>query len=133
MRPVRAVDLKRSRCILIATHFLTYRSPFSKCDSKHPRCTACTNAGTGCHQEDRHRQTLTPRGHTEKIERQLAQCEALLKRRIEGFHIDSLDEIMAREGLDPDVTPPAPPGFVPYSHPGPTRFVFLFFFLPSLE
>lgn len=103
---------------------LTFRSSFSKCDSKHPRCTACTNAGTGCHQEDRHRQTLTPRGHTEKIERQLAQCEALLKRRIEGFHLDNLDEIMARDGLDPDVTPPTPSGFVPYSHPGPNGFVF---------
>ncbi|KAF8573662.1 hypothetical protein K439DRAFT_1374718 [Ramaria rubella] len=99
------------------------RSKKIKCDSKHPRCTACTNAGTGCHQEDRHRQTLTPRGHTEKIERQLAQCEALLKRRIEGFHIENLDDILAREGLDPDIVPTAPPGFVPYAHPIPNGFV----------
>ncbi|KAF8515390.1 fungal-specific transcription factor domain-containing protein [Hysterangium stoloniferum] len=98
------------------------RSKKIKCDSKHPRCTACTNAGTGCHQEDRHRQTLTPRGHTEKIERQLAQCEMLLKRRIDNFHIDNLDEIMVREGLDPDVTLPAPNGFVPFSQTGPNGF-----------
>ncbi|EIN04953.1 hypothetical protein PUNSTDRAFT_146228 [Punctularia strigosozonata HHB-11173 SS5] len=69
------------------------------CDSKHPRCTACATAGTVCHQEDRHRQTLTPRGHTERIERQLLQCDALLKRHIPGFSLDALDEIIAAQGI----------------------------------
>ncbi|KZT41259.1 hypothetical protein SISSUDRAFT_1043099 [Sistotremastrum suecicum HHB10207 ss-3] len=78
------------------------RSKKIKCDSKHPRCSACAAAGVPCHQEDRHRQTLTPRGHTEKIERQLAQCEALLKRRIEGFDLNNLEEICAAEGIDAD-------------------------------
>ncbi|KAF9466465.1 hypothetical protein BDZ94DRAFT_1212491 [Collybia nuda] len=89
------------------------RSKKIKCDSKHPRCTACATAGTACHQEDRHRQTLTPRGHTERIEHQVAQCEALLKRHIPGFELDKLDEICAREGIDVgSVTPPTPtPGF----------------------
>ncbi|KAI0048973.1 hypothetical protein FA95DRAFT_1490113 [Auriscalpium vulgare] len=73
-----------------------------KCDSKHPRCTACATAGTPCHQEDRHRQTLTPRGHTERLERQISQCDALLKRHIPGFNMDDLDEILAREGIDID-------------------------------
>ena len=123
MKRALAVDLKRSRYNACCHPCFAHHLSFPKCDSKHPRCTACTNAGTGCHQEDRHRQTLTPRGHTEKIERQLAQCEALLKRRLEGFHLDNLEEFMIRDGLDPDVTPPAPPGFVPYSHPGPGGFV----------
>ncbi|GLB40586.1 putative fungal specific transcription factor [Lyophyllum shimeji] len=76
------------------------RSKKIKCDSKHPRCTACATAGTPCHQEDRHRQTLTPRGHTERIELQVAQCEALLKRHIPGFELVKLDEILAREGIE---------------------------------
>ncbi|OCH90336.1 hypothetical protein OBBRIDRAFT_755152 [Obba rivulosa] len=73
------------------------------CDSKHPRCTACATAGTPCHQEDRHRQTLTPRGHTERIERQLLQCDALLKRHIPGFTLEQLDDLCAREGVELDV------------------------------
>lgn len=79
------------------------RSKKIKCDSKHPRCTACATAGTVCHQEDRHRQTLTPRGHTERIERQLLQCDALLKRHYPGFTLESLDEICHREGIEVDV------------------------------
>ncbi|KAG6873227.1 hypothetical protein C0995_001245 [Termitomyces sp. Mi166 len=63
--------------------------------------------GTPCHQEDRHRQTLTPRGHTERIEHQVAQCEALLKRHIAGFELDKLDEICAREGIEVTVAPPS--------------------------
>jgi hypothetical protein len=43
---------------------------------------------------------LTPRGHTERVEHQLAQCEALLKRHIQGFDLNNLDEIVAREGVD---------------------------------
>ncbi|KIJ52649.1 hypothetical protein M422DRAFT_26218 [Sphaerobolus stellatus SS14] len=91
------------------------RSKKIKCDSKHPKCTACQNAGTACHQEDRHRQTLTPRGHTETIERKLAQCEVLLKRQFADFHLEDLDNLLIREGLNPDVSPSAPPGFVPYA------------------
>ncbi|OBZ72673.1 hypothetical protein A0H81_07493 [Grifola frondosa] len=75
-----------------------------KCDSKHPRCTACATAGTQCHQEDRHRQTLTPRGHTERIERQLLQCAALLKRHIPGFDLNNLDDILVREGIEIDTS-----------------------------
>ncbi|KAH9943706.1 fungal-specific transcription factor domain-containing protein [Amylocystis lapponica] len=78
------------------------RSKKIKCDSKHPRCTACATAGTPCHQEDRHRQTLTPRGHTERIERQLLQCDALLKRHIPGFNLDNIDDVCAREGIEID-------------------------------
>ncbi|KAG6864634.1 hypothetical protein C0991_008166 [Blastosporella zonata] len=85
---------------------------FPQCDSKHPRCTACATAGTACHQEDRHRQTLTPRGHTERIEHQVVQCEALLKRHIPGFELEKLDEICAREGIDiPIAVPPLTPTF----------------------
>lgn len=78
----------------------------SQCDSKHPRCSACATAGTQCDQEDRHRQTLTPRGYTERVEQQLAQCEALLRHRIQGFDLGSLDEILAREGIDPNIPLP---------------------------
>ncbi|RPD61002.1 hypothetical protein L226DRAFT_486060 [Lentinus tigrinus ALCF2SS1-7] len=83
------------------------RSKKIKCDSKHPRCTACATAGTPCQQEDRHRQTLTPRGHTERIERQLMQCEALLKRQNPLFDLNDLDAICAREGIEVDNSDPA--------------------------
>ncbi|KAF8274801.1 hypothetical protein EI94DRAFT_1713097 [Lactarius quietus] len=111
------------------------RSKKIKCDSKHPRCTACATAGTACHQEDRHRQTLTLRGHTEHLEQKLAQCDAILKRRIPGFEMDNLDEVLAREGVEvePAVPPPisasfqfasgpggsSPPKGYPYVAPGP--------------
>ncbi|TFK70307.1 hypothetical protein BDN72DRAFT_818996 [Pluteus cervinus] len=98
------------------------RSKKIKCDSKHPRCTACATAGTPCHQEDRHRQTLTPRGHTERVEHQLAQCEALLKRHIPGFDLDKLDEILAREGIDiGSVTPSAPTPAFQFDQQPPTN------------
>jgi len=56
---------------------------------------------------------LTPRGHTERIEHQLAQCEALLKRHIPGFDLNNLDDILAREGIDITVVNPqqATPAF----------------------
>ncbi|KAI0249882.1 hypothetical protein BJV78DRAFT_1323937 [Lactifluus subvellereus] len=82
------------------------RSKKIKCDSKHPRCTACATAGTPCHQEDRHRQTLTLRGHTEYLEYKLAQCDALLKRHIPGFDSKNLDEILVREGVEVDLNAP---------------------------
>ncbi|KAJ6544843.1 fungal-specific transcription factor domain-containing protein [Mycena vulgaris] len=80
-----------------------------KCDSKHPRCTACATAGVVCAQEDRHRNTLTPRGHLERIELQLAQCQLLLKRHIPTFDLADMESILAREGLDPQ--PPIGPAF----------------------
>lgn len=81
------------------------RSKKIKCDSKHPKCTACATAGVPCQQEDRHRQTLTLRGHTEFIERQIAQCDALLKRHISDFSMANLDEICRREGIEIDGHP----------------------------
>ncbi|EKM78150.1 hypothetical protein AGABI1DRAFT_61185 [Agaricus bisporus var. burnettii JB137-S8] len=78
------------------------RSKKIKCDSKHPRCTACATAGTVCEQEDRHRQKLTPRGLTMRMEQMLAQCEALLKHFVQDFDINRLDEFLARQGIDPN-------------------------------
>ncbi|EJD06683.1 uncharacterized protein FOMMEDRAFT_131550 [Fomitiporia mediterranea MF3/22] len=76
------------------------RSKKIKCDSKHPRCTACATAGVQCNQEDRHRKTLTPRGHVEKIERQLLQCQALLRRHIPGFSLENIENILIHEGIE---------------------------------
>ncbi|KDQ53103.1 hypothetical protein JAAARDRAFT_72641 [Jaapia argillacea MUCL 33604] len=88
------------------------RSKKIKCDSKHPRCTACATAGVPCQQEDRHRQTLTPRGHTERLERQIMQCDALLKRHLPGFDLGNIEEILIRENVQvPGVMPEPPPGF----------------------
>ncbi|KAJ6494665.1 hypothetical protein C8R47DRAFT_1116710 [Mycena vitilis] len=84
-----------------------------KCDSKHPRCTACATAGVSCAQEDRHRNTVTPRGHLDRIELQLAQCQLLLKRHIPAFDLVDLDAILAREGIDPEPPQGAAP-YVPY-------------------
>ncbi|KAH0833134.1 hypothetical protein J3R83DRAFT_12131 [Lanmaoa asiatica] len=81
------------------------------CDSKHPKCTACATAGVACQQEDRHRQTLTLRGHTEFIERQISLCDALLKRRLPGFNLANLEEICAREGIELDGSLQPPPDF----------------------
>ncbi|KAJ6607367.1 fungal-specific transcription factor domain-containing protein [Mycena sp. CBHHK59/15] len=82
-----------------------------QCDSKHPRCTACATAGVVCAQEDRHRNTLTPRGHLERVEVQLAQCQLLLKRQNPAFDLADLDAILAREGIEPG---PAHPAQAPY-------------------
>ncbi|KAJ7573922.1 fungal-specific transcription factor domain-containing protein [Mycena floridula] len=113
-----------------------------KCDSKHPRCGACAAAGTPCNQEDRHRQTLTPRGHAERLELMLAQCEGLLKRHIPGFELDNLEDIVQREGVEvnttigspdanfqfqtqrqqfrqPETVKAFPPGFPPHMLPPP--------------
>ncbi|KAG6336364.1 hypothetical protein ID866_2721 [Astraeus odoratus] len=83
----------------------------SPCDSKHPKCTACATAGVPCQQEDRHRQTLTLRGHTEFIERQIALCDALLKRHVPGFALANIEDICAREGIEIDGGPPPTPDF----------------------
>ncbi|KAL1745760.1 fungal-specific transcription factor domain-containing protein [Schizophyllum fasciatum] len=101
------------------------RSKKIKCDSKVPRCTACATAGTACHQEDRQRQTLTPRGYTERLERQVAQMMGLLVRRIPNFDLNNLDNIAAAEGIvvpdhngDPNQPPPQPQPQQPPAHPG---------------
>ncbi|EIW84129.1 hypothetical protein CONPUDRAFT_135691 [Coniophora puteana RWD-64-598 SS2] len=82
------------------------RSKKIKCDSKHPKCTACATAGVACQQEDRHRQVLQPRGHVEHLEHRLIQCEALLKRRIPEFDIHNVDEFCHREGIEVNGPPP---------------------------
>ncbi|KAJ7178619.1 fungal-specific transcription factor domain-containing protein [Mycena crocata] len=91
-----------------------------KCDSKHPRCTACATAGVVCAQEDRHRNTLTPRGHLERVELQLNQCQLLLKRHIPNFELGDLEAILVREGIDPHAQVPAYP-YQPYVH-APSSF-----------
>ncbi|KAJ4487417.1 hypothetical protein C8R41DRAFT_920948 [Lentinula lateritia] len=112
-----------------------------KCDSKHPRCTACVTAGVACNQEDRHRQTTIARDHTERLEQIVSQCDALLKRHIQGFSLQTIDDLCSREGIDistlqpvqnlPIQTssssqpapamnpapPPPPPGY--FAHPPP--------------
>lgn len=62
-----------------------------KCDSTLPNCGACQAAGVECTQEDRHRQTLKPRGYTDQLEAQLEKCTALLAKFIPGFRIEYLD------------------------------------------
>ncbi|CAE6477666.1 unnamed protein product, partial [Rhizoctonia solani] len=84
-----------------------------KCDSKHPNCGACESAGVECKQEDRHRQTLQPRGHLEHLESQLAKCTALLSRFIHGFNIDHIDRHMD----DNNVVWPPPQPTTPYEAP----------------
>lgn len=84
------------------------RSKKIKCDSKHPKCTACATAGVPCQQEDRHRQTLTLRGHTEYIERQIALCDALLKRHVPGYSLAAIEDICSRDGIEIDGPPPTP-------------------------
>ncbi|KAJ3967548.1 fungal-specific transcription factor domain-containing protein [Lentinula raphanica] len=112
-----------------------------KCDSKHPRCTACVTAGVACNQEDRHRQTTIARDHTERLEQIVSQCDALLKRHIQGFSLQTINDVCAREGIDisalqpiqnlppptsspqpaPMMTPapPPPPGYYPPPPPPP--------------
>lgn len=55
-----------------------------------------------CQQEDRHKQALVDRGHTELIERQVLLCTALLKRHIPNFDLNDLEAIAAREGIEID-------------------------------
>ncbi|KAL7279377.1 hypothetical protein ACG7TL_007218 [Trametes sanguinea] len=66
-----------------------------------------------------------PRRLRQRIERQLLQCEALLKLRYPGFHLDDLDNILAREGIDIDTSDNAISAtfqFAPNSPPaGPAR------------
>ncbi|KAK7025666.1 Zn(2)-C6 fungal-type domain-containing protein [Favolaschia claudopus] len=75
------------------------RAQKTKCDSKHPKCTPCDAAGVVCAQHDRLRNTVTPGGHLENIEVQLAQCQLLLQRCIPGFNLNDLDIMLAHEGI----------------------------------
>ena len=54
-----------------------------------------------CNQEDRHRQRLTPRGLSMRMEQLVAQCEALLKAHIPDFDMNRIEEYLARQGIDP--------------------------------
>nr|GAT60924.1 predicted protein [Mycena chlorophos] len=78
-----------------------------KCDSRHPRCSACANAGIPCVQVDRARNTLTPRGHLERVEFQLAQSIILLRHLTGRPHFDlfDLDSALVDSGLDPNPPP----------------------------
>ncbi|KZT07839.1 uncharacterized protein LAESUDRAFT_736136 [Laetiporus sulphureus 93-53] len=87
------------------------------CNFKHLRCTACMTASTVCQQEDRHHQTLTPHGHTEHIEWQLLQCDALLKWHYPGFTLDNLNEVYQALSQTFQFAQNPPPG--PSSHPFP--------------
>lgn len=63
-----------------------------------------------CHQEDRYRQTLTPRGHVEHLEFQLSQCEMLLKQYLgPDFKLERLDSELLHRGMilgDPQTLSP---------------------------
>ncbi|KAH8832511.1 hypothetical protein DL96DRAFT_1457837 [Flagelloscypha sp. PMI_526] len=94
------------------------------CDSKHPRCTACATANVQCEQEDRHRQTLTPRGYTEGLELQLKACAALLAHHIPGFQLRDIETHCARAGIDASaltvtIQPQASPPSAFYPSPSP--------------
>ncbi|KAG8682191.1 hypothetical protein FRC09_016955, partial [Ceratobasidium sp. 395] len=83
-----------------------------KCDSKHPNCGACESAGVECKQEDRHRQTLQPRGHLEHLETQLSKCRALLGRLVSNFDVEHIDRHLDDAGVRwspayPEVQTPA--------------------------
>lgn len=117
------------------------RSKKIRCDSKYPKCTACATAGADCQQENRLKQTLQPRGHTEQLERQLALAGALLKRYIPEFEYERIDDLCMREGIDinavlsalnstdqphklftfpaPNLGPPSYPIHLPYAPPPP--------------
>ncbi|KAG8863142.1 hypothetical protein FRB96_009324 [Tulasnella sp. 330] len=71
-----------------------------KCDSKLPSCSACTAAHVECNQEDRHRQTLKPRGYTDKLEVSLVKCVMVLQRLVPGFEeAPDVDALFERQNL----------------------------------
>ncbi|CAE6413146.1 hypothetical protein ACGC1H_002950 [Rhizoctonia solani] len=96
-----------------------------KCDSKHPNCGACESAGVECKQEDRHRQTLQPRGHLEHLESQLAKCTALLATFVHGFNLDHIDRHLEDSGVAWPPPQPSTPYEAPYTAPvfPPSPFV----------
>lgn len=84
------------------------RSKKIKCDSKLPSCSACQAANVECNQEDRHRQTLKPRGYTDMVEAQLAKCILLLDKLVPGFRLTDIDTILDREGIVIPANPTTP-------------------------
>src|SRR5258706_3713317 len=61
-----------------------------------------------------------PRGHMERLESKLSQCEALLRKYIPDFELNKIDQILTREGLSSDVPPPSiPPPNSGYPPPSP--------------
>lgn len=75
-----------------------------------PNCGACQQAGVECTQEDRHRQTLKPRGWTDQLEAQIDKCALLLSKFIPGFQLEHLDYYLnTNEGLQPSYAVPPPP------------------------
>ncbi|KAG8929189.1 hypothetical protein FRC01_004725 [Tulasnella sp. 417] len=76
----------------------------------HEACARCRSkkikaANVECNQEDRHRQTLKPRGYTDMVEAQLAKCILLLDKFIPNFRLTDIDAMLEREGIP---IPPAP-------------------------
>lgn len=91
-----------------------------KCDSMLPNCGACQGAGVECTQEDRHRQTLKPRGYTDQLEAQVDKCTLLLQKFIPGFKLEFLDYHLHQYGVPlPSSLPgqPLPPPSSDYSLP----------------
>jgi len=61
-----------------------------------------------------------PRGHMERLERQLSQCEGLLRKYIPDFELNKLEQIFTREGLSSDLpTPSMVPPNSSYPPPSP--------------
>ena len=60
-----------------------------------------------------------PRGHMERLERQLSQCDTLLRKYIPDFDIHNIDQILAREGISSDL-PPSPMAPPNSSYPTPS-------------
>ncbi|KAI9066114.1 hypothetical protein FKP32DRAFT_1674207, partial [Trametes sanguinea] len=127
MKPAHAAGARKLRQVPSGdTDGKSPRLPSESANPRVPRPPSSPSRPNHHHPpEDRHRQTLTPRGHTERIERQLLQCEALLKLRYPGFHLEDLDNILAREGIDIDTSDNAISAtfqFAPNSPPaGPAR------------
>lgn len=51
--------------------------------------------------------TFMPRGHMERLESKLSQCEALIRKFIPDFELNKLEQFLNREGLSSDAPPPS--------------------------
>jgi hypothetical protein len=108
----RAFDIVASQI-----YNVRHRNKKIKCDSKHPKCSACASAGVDCHQEDRYHQRLTPRGHTEQLQAQRDHAEVILKS-ICGPDFDLA--LATQTGMIPyPYLIPGPPGAAPGQLPSP--------------
>ncbi|KAG8896685.1 hypothetical protein FRC00_005491, partial [Tulasnella sp. 408] len=97
-----SLSLDHFSFVVVASNLI---NGLQQCDSKLPSCSACQAANVECNQEDRHRQTLKPRGYTDMVEAQLAKCILILDKFIPGFRLTDIDGILDREGI---VIPPNP-------------------------